>query len=286
MIMKYTHIIYLAFAILATACEDKEINWKVDHVDQMLVVEGSFTDEYKKHQLILTLSEDYFVNRHTTRISDATVSITDGANTYNYVETSPGIYETADPVAGVIGMNYTLNIDLNKPVNGTTHYYSSSVMKPTIKIDSLKSYVFRNPITGEGDSLILIFEVFGKEKSPKGDYYASEIYINNTQINDTIDKQLVYNDETDGLDGNDVNYFFIFSNSIRPGDTTRFSLLSVNRSYQEFVTGIQNIAEYNDPMGFSGPPANAIGNIQGGKALGFFLISSVGTGIAIVKDER
>lgn len=284
--MKYIKTILLAFSILTIACEDKEINWKVDHIDQMLVVEGSFTDELKKHRLILTLSEDYFVNRRTTRVSNANVSITDGVNTINYEETtSPGIYETADSVAGVVGKNYTLNIELNKPVNGTTHYYCNSVMKPTIKIDHLNSYIFKNPM-GEGDSLILIFEVFGKENSPKGDYYASEIYINGTQINDTIDKQLVYNDETNGLDGNYVNYFFVFSNNVKPGDTTQFSLLSVTRSYSEFVTGIKNIANYNDPLGFSGPPANAIGNIQGGKALGFFLISSVGTGVAIAKDER
>jgi hypothetical protein len=284
--MKHTHILFLAFATVVFACEDKEINWKVDHVEQMLVVEGRFTDELKKHQLTLTLSENYFVNRHTTRVTDANVSITDGTNTYNYTETTtPGIYETLDSVAGIVGINYTLNIELNKPINGTNHYYCSSIMRPTIKIDSMNSYIFRNPMP-TGDSLMLLIEVFGQEKSPKGDYYASEIYINNRQINDTIDKQQVYNDETNGLEGNNVNYFFFFCNQVKPGDATRFSLLSVNRAYSDFVTAISQIAKYDDPMGFSGPPANAIGNIQGGKALGYFMISAISTGVCIAQDER
>lgn len=284
--MKKVYYIILLASLFLTACENREIDWEVKSVDQMLVVEGSFTDELKKHQLSLSLSEDYFINRHTSKVSKAQVSITDGTNTYLYKETAiPGLYETIDSIAGIVGKTYTLNIDLDKPLSGSSHFYCSSLMRPTIKIDSLVSFIYKNP-TEEGDSMILFFEIYGLENSPKGDYYTTDIYINNKLLNDTIDERSIYYDEASGFDGKEINYVVSFTNEVKPMDTIRFSFISVDRAYYDFVTGVVNIAKYNDPMGFSGPPANAVGNIKGGKAIGFFNISSVSTGISLAIDRR
>lgn len=278
--------ILTVFSVFLVACEDEEVKWEVEPVNQMLVVEGSFTDQLKKHQVILTLSENYFANHKTTRVTDANVSITDGTNTFSYIQTSiPGVYETADSVAGVPGTNYTLSIDLKSPVNGTNHYYCSSVMGPSIKIDSMAVLLFKNPYYKKDldiDSMLVTLTVFGQEPPAKGNCYSSEFYVNNINLNDTIDQKIFFDDEM--INGNYVNEFYKFSNKIKPGDTVKFQLFSVKRDYQDFATGVVQIAEYNDPLGFSGPPANAIGNIKGAKALGYFLISSVGESSCIVES--
>ena len=59
------------------------------------------------------------------------------------------------------------------------------------------------------------------------------------------------------------------------GDTLDMEFRSINEAYYDFINGVKRISRGTDPFGFSGPPANAIGNIEGGDALGFFIASAV-----------
>ena len=77
--------------IIAISCEpEQEISWKVDEIPARLVVEGSITDELKRHTVRLSKTDNYFSNRKAESVSNAAVSISDGEDTLVFVENPPG----------------------------------------------------------------------------------------------------------------------------------------------------------------------------------------------------
>ncbi len=284
-------LIYILVSIYAigvlTSCE-KEIQWDTEEMPVMLVVEGSFTNEFKKHQVKLSLSADYFYNKPTPKVADAIVTISDGTHVYELSENpaGSGIYETLDSVAGEPWKTYTLDIRLREPVNQTTHYYASGEIIPGIKLDSLIALIYENPVYYSGaedmDSLLIIIIALGQEPPGIKNYYQLDLYDNHTLINDTIDEVVVV-DDREGMNGEYANSFFFFK-QFDAGDTVRFDIISVEKSYFDFITGIQNIANLSfDPFNMSGPPANAVGNIRGAEAIGFFRLGYVSKQSAIAQ---
>ena len=273
--MKTKIYIFIITIILFTivSCE-KEVDWETKEMPVMLTVEGSITNEFKKHQVKLSLSADYFYNKPVPVVSDASVSITDGINIFEFAENpaGSGIYETIDSVAGVAGKTYTLNIDLKEPVNGTYHYYANAQLIKGIDIDSIQAFIYENPVYMEDtgmDSLITVLILFGHEPSNIKNYYQLNLYDNNVLLSDTVDEISVISDKN-GMNGEMVSSFFFF-HQYDEGDTVQFELLSVEESYFDFIEGVQNIASQSaDPFNMSGPSANAPGNIMGADAIGFF----------------
>src|SRR3989304_3816069 len=147
MFMKYIFFLVLLIPALISISSDNEITWETEEMPVMLVVEGSFTNEFKKHQLKLSLSADYFYNKPTPKVSGAEVTISDGTNVLELIENpvGSGVYETADSVAGEPGRTYTLDINLNEPVNNTMHYYANGNLIQGIDIDSMVAYIYENP---------------------------------------------------------------------------------------------------------------------------------------------
>ena len=277
--------VILYIAQLLISCE-KEIQWDTQEMPVMLVVEGSFTNEFKKHQVKLSLSADYFYNQPTPKVSNASVSLSDGLNVYEYVEnpSGSGIYETIDEVAGETNKTYTLDIQLSEPVNQETHYYATGKIIPGMEIDSLIASIYENPIYYSGsedmDSLLIIMIAIGREPADIHNYYMLNLYDNQALINDTIDEAVIIDDK-EGINGEYVNSFFFFE-QFDPGDTVQFEIISVEESYYDFITGVQNIANLSfDPFNMSGPPANASSNIQGSEAIGFFRFGYVSKSTAI-----
>ena len=253
----------------------------------MLVVEGSFTNEFKKHQLKLSLSADYFYNKPTPKVSGAEVTISDGTNVLELIENpvGSGVYETADSVAGEPGRTYTLDINLNEPVNNTMHYYANGNLIQGIDIDSMVAYIYENPIYFgdiDVDSLLLIVVSFGQDPPATRNYYQLNLYDNHVLINDTIDEVLV-TDDKEGIEGQFVNTFLFFE-QFDEGDTVRLEIISVEKDYMEFVNTTQKLANQSfDPFEMSGPPANATSNIEGSEAIGFFKVGYVSEGTTVAR---
>jgi len=283
-----TYILGFIYTIgLITSCE-KEIPWDTEEMSVMLVVEGSFTNELKKHQMKLSLSANYFYNQPTPKVSDAIVTLSDGTLVYNLFENpvGSGIYETHDSVAGTPGKTYTLDIRLREPVNQTTHYYATGEIIPGIEMDSLIALIYENPVYYSGaedmDSLLIIIIAMGQEPFEIKNYYQLNLYESQVLINDTIDEVVVVDDK-EGMNGEYVNSFFFFE-QFDLGDTVQLEMISVEKNYFDFITGIQNIANLSfDPFNMSGPPSNASGNIQGAEAIGFFMFAYVSKQSAIAK---
>ena len=288
--MKYQlYILFILVNLLAVSCE-KQISWDSENMPIMLVVEGSFTNEYKKQQVQLSLSEDYFYNKPTPRVTGAIVTVSDGTDIFEFTENpdSSGIYETNAPVAGVPGKTYMLNIDLKEPVYNTTHYFASEKLIPGITLDSVLANLYPNPLYGtasDQDSLLIIITTLGQDPEEIHNYYQLNLYKNNMLINDTIDEASVVDDK-EGLNGQYVNSFFFFK-QFDPGDTIQFEIISISRDYFDFVNSTEDLANQSfDPFNMSGPPSNAVGNIKGAPAIGFFNVAYVSRKTTVAQNYK
>lgn len=282
--------VFMLFAFCALSCADEEISWNVDDAPpEMLVVEGSFTNEFVHHRIVLSKAANYFMNQPTPRVTGAHIAITQGDKTINFEEVSeePGVYRTVQRIAGKPGETYALEINLENPINNRTQYQASEKMIKGINMDSMEAYLYENPMYVEQsplDSTMLLTYLYGNEPPDIKNLYSVQLHKNGAMLQDTIDEIDIYSD-TEQLEGDYINTLAFFE-SFNPGDTASITISTVSRTYQQFVTGIKNIANQSgNPFDLSGPPANAIGNIDG-EALGYFRVSYVSTAQAIVKDMR
>lgn len=282
----------LSIGILMNSCADEEIPWDIKEIPQMLVVEGRFTNEACQHTIRLSRTDNYFSNQRTPVISGANVTVTEVETGTIYPlteeEEGSGLYLTAPDVSGKAGNAYRLDILLPEPLNGSSSYFAEGKIIQGIDIDSLNAIIYENPFYVEGspmDSLILIVAIFGPEPQEIENYYELLLYKNHRLVNDTIDESILFHDE-EGFDGAYVNSLYLFEEFVQR-DTLMLEILSVDQSYGSFVNGISNIADQSaDPFDISGPPANAIGNIQGAEAVGFFKVAYISRGETVAKLEE
>ncbi len=268
----------VSILITLVCCEpQEEISWKVDEIPDRLVVEGSITNELKLHTVTLKKSGNYFSNTAAEVVSNAVVTITDGSNIF-YFEENPagsGIYKTTEEVKGDTGRLYTLNINIDEPLNNETHFSARSFLNSNIRADSMISIIYESPfIFNNADTVILVNNIFGYEPEPAGDYYTVSLYRNGTLLNDTIDEYITIYDRNSGINGADF-FPFAFLENFAIGDTVEMEFRSISKAYYDFIDGVKRISSGTDPFGFTGPPANPVGNIEGGNALGFFNASAV-----------
>ncbi len=270
-------------------CEDEQIAWETEDVPQMLVVEGQLTNQRQHHQITLSTSANYFSNVKTPRVTGANLRITSPGDTLAFVEEAnqPGVYTSKRAVAGVPGKTYQLDIRLEKPINGRTRYQASQTMPQGFWLDTIQATTYKNPVYVEQapiDSLVLYLSVLGEEPTPAGDYYTMNLFRNNRPLNDTIDQTNIYSDR-EAFKGYPP-YNFYFFESFRAGDTLELEICSASHAYRRYLNGLQNIVNQSgNPFDLSGPPANAIGNIENGEALGFFRVTYISTARTIVVKE-
>jgi hypothetical protein len=262
--------IILAVALIAASCTEK-INLKLDTTYTRLVVDGHIKSDTMAYTINLTKTSDYFSNAPSPRMVNATVSLTDGTNTFPLVETVPGhsgIYQTDPKFAGTIGKNYTLHISLPEVIAGTTEYTASSQLIGVTKLDSIKS-VFRTDIGKEG---VWQVKLYAQDPPGRKNYYMLNLYRNNILWSDTITKvSLTDNQFFAGnyIDGVDV--FFINNahkwETLYPGDTIMVELSAITKEYYDFINQVKQ-AGFSIPF-FTGPPANVQGNVSN-EGVGFF----------------
>jgi hypothetical protein len=284
------YFLFFSIIIVALSCEDEAIDWEAKDAPSKLVVEGSFTNEHKIHRIELKESADYFSNQQTPRVSNARVTISGNDSVYKFVEVpgNPGVYESERKIAGSPGIDYRLDIKLNEPINGVTDYHASETMLEGISLTSIEALIYENPMYVEEspmDSTILIVYAYGFEPKKVDNYYRVDLYYNGELDTDTIDEVSVYSDDEEF--SNDFAHSLAFFQSVDPKDTLKLEISSVTEKYSYFVEGIKNIADQSgNPFDMTGPPANAIGNIQGGDALGYFRVSFVSSSSTIIRDMR
>lgn len=291
-IWKYIHTVLFLFVVpFMISCEEIEqpIDWKTENIPQKVVVEGSVVGDTIQQKVMLSLSGDYFANQPSTKISKATVWVDDGEDSCNFIEsdTIPGTYFSEIAFTGRQNTTYTLHVDLPEPVSNTTQITAVSAMPPKLSIDTMIAVLYENPfMINEEDSLFLIV-VLKETTLPDITYYLMvKLYRNGEPVFETISDTYLIDDEHAVKDEDRVTYLAFEEEDFVEGDTVGIEIYSITESFYRFVEGVHYISEPPDPFGFSGVRADAIGNINNGKELGFFYTAFISRSSAVVEREK
>lgn len=249
---------------------------------ELVGIEGFITNEYKKHQIVLSKTADFYSTDDIEMISDAEVIVYDGFDTIYFEETAEkGHYETVDCLAGETGRTYSLYVNIVDE-NGLHNYYAQSVMKAnTPQIDSL---IVKDIVMG-GMNLNTkgLYAYFQSNADPSTNYIVN-VAINDSLLNESLVKSMPYS--LGGAAGLYVNgpefikmfgelplYVFNYGFPLHEGDTISMYLYSVTPEFAQYISDISGNIGSNPMMGM---PHNVSTNIYPqGKAVGFFEATSV-----------
>lgn len=283
--MKNSSILFLLFTLIVGSCtkQIEEIGWDIPKQNSMLVVDGMVTNEHKKHEVNLSLSSNYFSKKAPFAVQNASVSINDGTNDYLFSESTeaPGKYISDEAFAGMPGNTYSLNILLSEEINGKKTYTSSAKMKQGLDIDSIYCEVFDLPEglldddTERRDTNIIVIYYYGYEPETKGDHYFAKVYKNEEPLLDNA-KEYPFSSDID-RNGEYTNMIVMLKN-VSDNDVINFNLYSATEKYYDYINSISKIDETGSIYSPQGPPANALGNVEG--ALGYFVASYHSSGEA------
>lgn len=289
-----TRLIYLLFFITLSSCTE-EISVKIDKGDTRLSVEANLTSDFKNHYVKLKESSDVFFTKEAVPVENATVIVTDGSNSYNYIETLAGYYESENKFAGKPGKTYSLsitNVDINK--DGTTEkYLANSTMKKPFAIDSIKLRFDSDYNSDKGnddddnDGDFWLVSLYMQDDIKTEDFYAHACRINNVLVHDTIteitaQKDTYFNGElTKGSDVGELDQTKP-DEILNDNDKITLETYAINEEYYDFITQLQQQDEGQNM--FSGPPGNIASNISN-KAIGFFAVYSITRTSVIYKTE-
>jgi hypothetical protein len=262
--MKKIHIIYLFILFLAhySCTEPIDLELK-NEASNILVVDGSITNEHKIHSVTLSRSAAYQLNDITPRELNAAVTITDGDTIINlYDLDNDGTYETEHELAGKINHVYTLNVILE---NGET-YSATDSLYPITPLDSISCDYGRSDDPFNEENVYNI-HLFVQEPPEPGQYYQWEFYIDNVHQTDTITaKQFASDEFVNGSYFNDENWTVYEIEKERIENDTveiKLQMLSISKKKFDFYTAVMLETEYGGSM-FSGPPANVPTNVTSG----------------------
>ena len=260
--MKKILILILSSTMLFSCREVIEFDLN-ESEEQILVVEGTITNELKEHTVKLSLSGKFYGEVALGKVEGAVVSISDGTTIFDLTEKEPGIYKT-DVVQGIVGNTYTLTIDYD----GKT-YTSEAKMKFSPKIDAL--VIGPSIIPGREDEWysILIFTV---EPKGLGDHYRWNVYINGVSQSDTLGDYQFSND--DFVDGDTLKPFLLQPNlEAVIGDTIRVEQIAISKEAYDIYLASNLETVWRGGI-FDAPPANVPSNISNG-AIGLWEANGV-----------
>lgn len=273
--------------LLSTACTEI-VDIELDSTYTRLAVEAYITSDSMQHQVLLTLSSDYFANQKAPGVSNAEVYLEfdDISIQMEEHDTVPGLYLSPHAFRGVIGTTYNLSIDqVDVDEDGVYESYnSSSTMPGGVVFDSIVLN-YSTSVYGNG------WEVYMFALDPPSrDWYGFNVWKNSELMTPTL---LDYGIQTDDFYNGKYLFYGIpiayFSDDeteqqLFPGDTVTFELHSIESAYYDYVGDAQLELFGNNPL-FSGPPANIRSNINNG-AMGSFTAYSITRASAIVPVEE
>lgn len=298
---KYYTLLILTFIALTvlTSCIDENFKIDVPDGDRLVGINGYITNEYKKHEIVVSKTMDFYSEEEIEMISGAEVFVYTDTDTIYFEETDEkGHYQTIDSVAGVIGKTYHLNVTYVDNEGEHIYFAESRMRENTPKIDSLLiKKTSNNFFPGVNDTAINLYPYFQTVDDPQCNYliniivndtsyYAdsylnckalslmglSGMYFNGPEMVSKIGEQSIHTLEN-------ISYYqdgFSYSYSYPPvalGDKITVYLYSTTPEFATYYNDVLFSFGSNPMMG---TPYNVSTNIQPyGKAVGFFEAISV-----------
>lgn len=281
--MKKLFIPILLIFTMLSCREDFVID--LEEGSPMIGVEGSFTDEFKRHEVILSYTADFYNADEIKMVTGAKVAVTDGVDTIPYLEQKdqPGHYLT-DSVAGHKNTMYKLLVEVSDETEGVKLLFAECYMNDNVEeIDSIvlknnPSYAWMPMM----DTVYFLYPYFQSLPDPTI-VYLINVYEDGVPQNDTLlDANTIpmagyagyYVNGPEMLEDNmEIPVCMITESELTDGKVIRLDLLSIPYDYMQFLYSVK-ISMGNNPM--MGPPSNVLTNIQpAGSAVGWFYAASV-----------
>ncbi|HMQ49695.1 MAG TPA: DUF4249 domain-containing protein [Saprospiraceae bacterium] len=258
------------FLLLATAaflfsCE-KTVTLDLKQSEEKLVIEAQVTDQPGKQYVKISKSVPFNGSGQTPRVSGAIVSMEDDqGNSYEFEESSSGLYLPLVDFKGEVDREYTLTVSLDGQV-----YTASDRMHYVPPFDSLGVRLDEAEMQDpEEDNRYYEVLVYIKEPPATTDYYLAKFYRDDKELNDNGEWVFVYDDFLLGEEIDALPFPYYYAE----GEKATVEMYSLSRSSYKYYLDILSNIDGDGGM-FSGQPANIRSNIEGG-AIGHFLVTSI-----------
>lgn len=264
------------------------------------VVEASITNEYKRHEVILSYSSELYSTDAREKISGAEVYVSCDDDTIWYYEQedNPGHY-LSDSLAGIKNRWYHLEVNVadNTLFSGPIHIYADTKMSNNATgIDSVGLLPLRNeeglPFVDE-KAAVCICPYF-QTLSNKNIVYQVELYLNGRLFKNRPSKAFnlfsmegyagYYFNGPEMLKNNtEVPVGIMNKSYLNEGDVIGVKLYSISRDYEYFLIGQKLAIGVNPVMGaFPAVFSNLFSNCN---AIGWFNATSVIEGEGIYHED-
>lgn len=276
--------ILLIFTMLS--CRE-EVVIDLEEGSPMIGVEGSFTNEFKRHEVILSYTADFYNADAIKMVTGAKVAVTDGVDTIPYLEQKeqPGHYLT-DSVAGHKNTLYQLLVEVPDSDDPGTFKQLFAECYMADNVEEIDSIVLKNNPSYVGipmmDTIYFLYPYFQSLHDPTI-VYMIKVYEDGVPQNDTLlDANTIpmagyagyYVNGPEMLENNmEIPVAMMTESELTDGEVIRLDLLSIPYDYMQFLYSVK-MSMGNNPM--MGPPSNVLTNIQpAGSAVGWFYAASV-----------
>lgn len=267
----------LAILLLAFVACTEQVQIELESTQPRLVVEGSVTTDSCRHQVLLTVTSDYFSNKPPSGLSNATVelSFNDKLILFEKNDSLPGLYESPLAFRGVPGTTYQLDIRdvFIEEGDQNASYRATSTMPGGSELEYIEIEYFPT-------SLLSGHVVFMYTSHPpdQRDWFGFKLLKNGDLLTDSLSKYFVMADDLfdDGyFPGLPVGFLNDADprQAVHQGDTVTFELDCIDQFYYEYISSALLEIVGNNPL-FSGPPSNVKSNVDNG-AFGYFIAYSV-----------
>ncbi|MEQ8478899.1 DUF4249 domain-containing protein [Fulvivirga sp.] len=264
------YIIAIIAIVVFTACEET-VQLDLKESESVVIIDGLVSDQFKNQYVKVSRSIDFYAEGTSKAITNATVSVTDGATTYNYIHNptldsdNDGVYFSTVPFSGEVGKTYQLTVQ----VDGT-NYTAEDNLYPVTAIDSLTVIVNEDEFD-EPERKNYFYEIlfYAHEPQETKDFYLFKFYRNDTLVLDSPTDIYFSNDDllAEEINGIPTASFY------KLGDIGKVEMYSISNAGFIYYNDLINLLQSDGGM-FGSPPVNPRTNIEGG-ALGFFQASSV-----------
>ena len=301
MVNRILHIGLIAVLGLLTASCTEDIVMELPEGRKIPVVEGSITDECKRHEVILSYSSELYSTDSREMISGAEVYVTGNNDTIWYYEQEnrPGHY-LSDSVAGVKNRRYHFEVRVEENTLYTTPLiiYADTKMSnnPSSGIDSVGLLPLRNqegiPFVDE-NAAVCVCPYFQTLSNPDI-VYLVELYLNGRLFKNRPSKLFnlypmqgyagYYFNGPEMLKNNTEIPVGVMNKSyLHEGDVIGVKLYSISEDYEYFLIGQKLAIGVNPVMGaFPAMFSNLFSNCN---AIGWFNATSVLVGEGVYHED-
>ena len=244
-------VMHCALCILMSACE-KELDFTYHDIEPLTVIEGELTSEGARIGITLTTPMDEPMDR--TRLTDASVAVTDLTDGVEYTLAADAEGYFTDPTPGLPGHRYRLSVEREG-----NHYSMETVMYPATEILDAEFKWISMPY----DKVAVFQTRYLDNPADTGDCHWVKLYRNGEIYS--------WHEQDDRTASDGVNTFFTMTSRkdtdeedddevLFDGDVMTVTVTPISREMHDYLEALQN--DSNGPFLFSGP-----------RVLGYFIAS-------------